>query len=407
LLNKEKWIRLLPDRSRRNSDDNVDGRGDTGKGAATKDDIKHLASRSREIRSKIDNLINESSLLLELDNQLQKGSKVTDEKQVNSDGKLRTDPLELNTTNRNNVNISKYRILDINRRLVKLNEEFASINELIISSSGNIIEKYEKQNDFINIAAHEIRSPCQAIIGHIELLYLEPVNSKKYLDLIANNAERLSLLISNILDASRIDHKTLQIKKEKFSLVKLIEQIIDDLNSRITNDNSQDAQIVFENIQTDIQKTNDTNNENKSIVVSADKGRITQVIFNLLDNAIRFSRENKIIVTLKKGKPIQYKVDKNISGFEGKEETVRLPEQEQLNQREIIVQVKDTGRGIDSKVLDNLFSKFTSDTTTGGTGLGLFISKNIIEAHGGRIWAENNKEHKGATFSFSLPWNLD
>jgi signal transduction histidine kinase len=400
---------MLPDRSRRDSDDNVDGRSDTGKGAGTKDDIKHLASRSREIRSEIDNLINESSLLLELDNQLQKGSKVTDEKQVNSNGKVGTDPLEHDTTNKNNGNISKHRILDINRRLVELNEESASINELIISSNGNIREKYEKQKDFINIAAHEIRSPCQAIIGYVELLNLEPVNSKKYLDLIANNAERLSLLISNILDASRIDHKTLQIKNEKFSLVELIEQIIDDLNSRITNDSCQDAQIVFENIQTDIQKTNDTNNENKSIVVSADKGRITQVIINLLDNAIRFSRGNKIIVTLKKSKPIQYKEDKNIFGFEGKEKTVRLPEQEQeqLNQREITVQVKDTGRGIDSKVLDNLFSKFTTDTTTGGTGLGLFISKNIIEAHGGRIWAENNKEHKGATFSFSLPRNLD
>jgi signal transduction histidine kinase len=308
---------------------------------------------------------------------------------------------------KNNDNFSKNKILDINRRLVELSEELTNINKEIIISNENIIEKYEKQKDFINIAAHELRSPCQAIIGHIELLNLEPANSKKYLDLIAKNAERLSLLISNILDASRIDHNTLKVEKEKFSLVELIEQIIDDLNSRITKDSNQDTQkIIFENIQTDIQKTNGTNNKNIDIIVYADKVRITQVIFNLLDNAIRFSKGNNIIVALRKIMPVQYEDNKNISGIESKKR-IHLQEQEQPDQREVIVEVKDRGRGIDSKVLDNLFSKFTADSTTGGTGLGLYISKNIIEAHGGRIWAENNKDQKGATLSFSLPLNSD
>jgi signal transduction histidine kinase len=387
----------------RNDNDSVDGQSDIGKGGSTKDDITRLASRSREIRSEIHNLVTESSLLLQQNKQLQKTSIEPDQKQVNANGKIGTEPFKLDTTSKNDDDISKHKILDINLRLVELNEELANIINEIISSNENIREKYEKQQDFINIAAHEIRSPCQAIIGYVELLNLEPADSKKHLDLIEKNAERLSLLISNILDASRIDHKTIKIEKVKFNLVQLIEQIIDDLNSRITDgDSNQNTQIIFENIQTVIQKSHDTSEENKNMIVYADKGRITQVIFNLLDNAIRFGKGNKIIVTLKKSIPIQYDAAKDISGIES-EELVRLPEQEKLDQGEIIVQVKDSGRGINSKVLDNLFSKFTSDPTIGGTGLGLYISKNIIQAHGGRIWAENNKDETGATLSFSLP----
>jgi signal transduction histidine kinase len=344
--------------------------------------------------------VSESSLLLQQNNQLQKTSIEPDQKQVNANSKIRIERFELHTTNKNSGNISNHKLLDINQRIAELNEELANINNEIIASNENIGEKYEKQQDFINIAAHEIRGPCQAIIGYVELLNLEPVNIKKHLDLIEKNAERLSLLISNILDASRIDHKTLKIEKVKFSLVELIEQIIDDLNSHITDDRNQNTQIVFENIQTDNRNLPDATN--KKIIICADKGRITQVIFNLLDNAIRYGKGNKIIVTLKKSIPIQYDDAKGISGIES-EELVRLPEQERVDQGEIIVQVKDSGRGINSKVLDNLFSKFTSDSTTGGTGLGLYISKNIIQAHGGRIWAENNKDKKGATLSFSLP----
>ncbi|WP_148687083.1 sensor histidine kinase [Candidatus Nitrosocosmicus hydrocola] len=387
----------------RNDDDSVDGQSDIGKGGATKDDITRLASRSREIRSEIHNLVTDSSLLLQQNKQLQKTSIEPDQKQVNANGKIGTEPFELHTTNKNDDDISKHKILDINRRLVELNEELANIINEIIASNENIREKYEKQQDFINIAAHEIRSPCQAIIGYVELLNLEPADSKKHLDLIEKNAERLSLIISNILDASRIDHKTLKIEKVKFSLVELIEQIIDDLNSRITDDRNQNTQIVFENIQTDNQNLPDAS---KNTIIYADKGRITQVIFNLLDNAIRYGKGNKIIVALKEHTPIHQEDDKEVAHIES-EKLVRLPEQKRLDHGEIIVQVKDSGRGINSKVLDNLFSKFTSDSTAGGTGLGLYISKNIVEAHGGRIWAENNKDQKGATLSFSLPLNLD
>jgi len=163
--------------------------------------------------------------------------------------------------------------------------------------------------------------------------------------------------------------------------------------------------VIFENVQLEYSreinddKEKELDKEVGTVIVDADKGKIIQVIFNLLDNAIRFTTEGKIIVSIRKSvqninsdtKP-QYKDDTNES----------TPEQQP--KEKIIIQIKDAGKGIDSKILPRLFLKFTSDLTTGGTGLGLFISKNIIEAHGGKIWAESKcKDEKGATFSFSLP----
>src|SRR5215469_5569739 len=112
----------------------------------------------------------------------------------------------------------------------------------------------------------------------------------------------------------------------------------------------------------------------QDILIHADKGRISQVISNLLGNAIKFTTQGTIFVGVEKNK----------------------------NNNSVIVSVKDSGQGIDSTILPRLFTKFASKSYK-GTGLGLFISKGIIEAHGGKIWAENNIDGKGATFYFSLP----
>lgn len=128
-------------------------------------------------------------------------------------------------------------------------------------------------------------------------------------------------------------------------------------------------------------------NENKTtinfsskddIFVMADRSRLYQVIANLLDNAIKFTKEGFIDIILQK----------------------------RVKNNEAVVIVRDTGIGIDPEILPRLFSKFATKSETCGTGLGLYISKGIIEAHGGRMWADNNKEdQKGATFYFSLPLN--
>jgi signal transduction histidine kinase len=126
----------------------------------------------------------------------------------------------------------------------------------------------------------------------------------------------------------------------------------------------------------------------QDLFVFADKGRISQVILNLLDNAVKFTRGQGTITVM-----VENRKQK------------REEEHSSNNQKQqILVSIKDTGTGINSEILPRLFTKFVTKSQTGGTGLGLFICKGIIEAHGGRIWAGNNPD-KGSTFAFSLPIN--
>ena len=153
-------------------------------------------------------------------------------------------------TIKNEHNIPKLKILEIIQSLGDLNRELVNVNKDLIASLENLNKKHDMQQEFISIAAHKIRSPCHAIIGYVELLNLEPVNSKRYPKLIARNTERLDLLISNILDASRIDNKTLTLKKEKFDLVELIKQIIEDINDKLKTEKNKNMDVNFLNVTT-------------------------------------------------------------------------------------------------------------------------------------------------------------
>jgi signal transduction histidine kinase len=213
------------------------------------------------------------------------------------------------------------------------------------------------QKEFINIAAHELRTPTQAITGYSELLATEPENGRMYVTPILRNSKRLQRLSEDILDVTRIESQTLKLSKEEFDLSDVILSIIGDYRSLLFD--SED------NISLDIVY------EPNNISLYADKERISQVISNLLSNAIKFTTKGTIRVTAER------------KGFE------------------TIIRVKDTGQGIDPEMFPKLFTKFTTKSSS-GTGLGLFISKSIIEAHGGSIRAENNSDG-GATFSFTLP----
>ncbi len=300
--------------------------------------------------------------------------------------------------------ISESEVYTSQNRLLGLVHELASINKDLIISLKNLDKKYEQQREFINIAAHEIRSPCHAIIGYVELLNLGSEDDTKYLASITRNAERLSLLISNILDASRIDNKTLSLKKVVFDLIKLIDQIIEDKINEFAKEKRENITITREisnssyNNKNEFIDTSKIKQENDSseimIFVNADKARITQVIFNLLDNAINFTTKGNIVFTIEENNDSSNKnrIDNSINKHE---------------KRETVIRIKDPGVGIDPKILPGIFSKFTSDFTTGGTGLGLFIAKSIVEAHGGKIWAQNNEDGNGATVSFSLPLDMN
>ena len=224
------------------------------------------------------------------------------------------------------------------------------------------------QKEFINIAAHELRTPIQPILGLTEAMYSKIKDEKQLeiLEIIIRNAKRLKRLTDNLLDITKIESQSLMLNKEKLNLNILISEVLKDYVNK--QKNQQKVKIVYDF------------NHKEDIIIEADRDRLVQVIHNLLDNALKFTTYNQQMIFVI--------IDKK---NEGKEE------------EEVIVSVKDTGEGISNKILSKLFTKFATSDPTTGTGLGLYICKNIIEAHGGRIWAENNSDENGAIFSFTLP----
>lgn len=247
-------------------------------------------------------------------------------------------------------------------------------NERVLNEKLKANDKAQK--DFINIAAHELRTPIQPIIGLSEVLRQRKLEGQlqqdKILDTIIRNAKRVQNLSEDLLDVARIESNSLSLKKEKFNLNQLILNAITDSRNYIASENmsSNNNNINIEPIF----------KEKVDIYLEADKNRINQVILNLLVNAIRFTKKGTITITI-----------------ETKER-----EYDDVGDKVVVIAIKDSGTGIAAKIFPKLFTKFAS-VSQGGTGLGLFISKNIIEAHGGRMWAENNQNDNGATFSFSLP----
>jgi signal transduction histidine kinase len=231
-------------------------------------------------------------------------------------------------------------------------------------------ESIKMQQEFINIASHEMKTPTQAILAYSDLFRRHPERRDEMIQAISRNAVRLQKLTEDILDVTRIESNTLKLKKEYFNLNEKIRNAIDDAR-HVQNDSNNGIKISFNT------ETKENLESNQNITIEADKLRIYQVIFNLLSNAIKFT--NKVA-----GNSISIATVKD------------------MENNQVIVSVKDTGEGIDHEILQKLFTKFATKSFE-GTGLGLFISKSIVEAHGGKIWAENNKDCKGATFYFSLP----
>jgi signal transduction histidine kinase len=258
----------------------------------------------------------------------------------------------------------------------------------IFENFWNQIKQYDElklrddmQKDFINIASHEMKTPTQAILGYTELLQNHPERREEMIQAIHRNVIRLQKLTSDILDVARIENRTLKLNKEKFDINIKISNVIRDVEKQISDSNK--LKILF-------------TEPSEAIFVEADKVRIYQVIANLLNNAIKFTKEGTISVSVK----VTQKNGGNKE--EEKEEGRDYGSNSSSSSRHVIVSIKDSGAGIDPEILPRLFTKFATKSDK-GTGLGLFISKSIIEAHGGKIWAENNSDGKGAMFAFILP----
>jgi signal transduction histidine kinase len=280
--------------------------------------------------------------------------------------------------------------------------ELQESNRLLGVTNEQLRERDRMQNEFINIAAHEMRTPIQPILGLSDIILQRILNIAKQLqrgeeeivyeqlrdsfsgptrsnsifrsslslsvgkiipmvEIISRNAKRLEKLTNNLLDVTRIENnKSLDLSKELFAIDSVIRDCIIDANQHIGKKN-----LKFSYVPAD---------DNQQVIIKADKTRIAQVLMNLLDNSINSSQEGIISVTTT--------IDPDTNN--------------------ITVSVKDGGSGINPNIIPRLFSKFATASER-GTGLGLYISKKIIDAHGGKIWAENNKDGKGATFGFTLP----
>ena len=257
----------------------------------------------------------------------------------------------------------KTSVMNRTLELKRANDSLIESNRLLEAANEQLKVHDRMQKEFINVAAHELRTPIMPILGDAQYIERQFDNDdpriqieKDQVSSLIRNAKRLDILASDILDVTRIESKSLKLNKQKFNLKDIILSNLADIK-RFEYEGS-----VFP----DIKYTP------KDIIVNADKGRLSQVIANLLSNAIKFT-------------------DKGVISIETSE-----------SDGEVIATIRDSGSGIDPEIFPKLFSKFITKSDR-GTGLGLFISKSIIESHGGKIWAENNRFEPGATFYFSLP----
>ncbi|HET6640433.1 MAG TPA: sensor histidine kinase [Nitrososphaeraceae archaeon] len=256
---------------------------------------------------------------------------------------------------------------EVTRRTKELHDSNKQLTE-----ANNQLERNNKlQKEFINIAAHELRTPIQPILGLSEIVAKENKDKDldKYLEVIFRNAKRLRKLTENILDVTRIESKMLKLNKEPVRIHDLLLSMVKEYRTEvIKEDHARQVRLLYRP---------NVDGDPANIVVEADMSRLMQIISNLLNNALRFSRK------------------------EGGEIEVTLSEHSEGDNKFAVVNVTDYGEGIDPRIEANLFTMFSTNSYD-GTGLGLYLCKNLVEAQGGKIWAKNNPRARGAVFGFYL-----
>lgn len=257
--------------------------------------------------------------------------------------------------------------------LKKSNRQLANLYKQVIATNEQMKTSSNMQKEFINVAAHELRAPIQPILGLAEVLRQQnqqPDNredqmsseNNELLNVIIRNAKRLQQLTENILDVTKIENNSMELNKEEFILNKAVLESFTDFANQLNKGQKENVKLIMALDEGDV-------------LVVADKHRINQVINNLLNNALKFTKQGQVTLSTEKEKKYG---------------------------KEAIVKIQDSGPGIDPDIMPRLFTKFATKSYS-GTGLGLFISKSIVETHGGKMWAENNLDGKGATFLFTLP----
>jgi signal transduction histidine kinase len=255
-----------------------------------------------------------------------------------------------------------------NSKLDVMTRELTNSNISLQRANAQLKEQEKIQKEFINVAAHELRTPIQPILGLSGILQskIRNADQREMLNIVIRNARRLQRLSQDILDVSKIESRLLKLSRSRVDLTEVIKTVISDINNTPDSvTDNRNVNIVFQ--------------PKEPIIVNADRDRLYQVISNLLKNALKFTEDGTVSINIE-----------------------RKRDNDSNNHAEAVVTITDSGKGIDPEILPRLFSKFATKSDT-GTGLGLYISRAIIEAHGGKMWAQNNPNGSGATFSFSLP----
>jgi two-component system, OmpR family, phosphate regulon sensor histidine kinase PhoR len=270
-------------------------------------------------------------------------------------------------------------VFDYELKLPELSGRWLRVNAAVISNSagereGTILVFHDltrlkqlerTREDFVANVSHELRTPLSLIKGYVETLLdgarNNPEVAERFLKIIERNAERLDLLIQDLLTISALESGRMKLDLQPVELRSLVEKIFSDLHSRAEN---KDVKLA---------------NELPELTATADVNRLEQVLANLVDNAIKYGRaQGKVVVGGKK-----------------------------LDDGRLEIFVQDDGPGIPAEALDRVFERFyrvdkARSRDQGGTGLGLSIVKHIVQAHGGEVWVKSELG-KGATFFFTLP----
>ena len=238
----------------------------------------------------------------------------------------------------------------------QLNKKIHQIEKL----NKNLSEQNSKKDDFISIATHELKSPIHPILGFAELAKTGIMSNDEAWDGVVEMATQLQNLIGVILDANHIDRQSLKLSFSEINLKSIITQKV------MISKASPDCMVPI------VSELGD------DMIISGDEVRLGEVFQNLLNNSVKFTETGLI----------------KVSGYVDK------------SNNEVLLRFSDTGKGIPKDVENHIFDKFVtknSESQKPGTGLGLFVSKGIIESHGGKIYANNNFLEKGATFTIILP----
>ena len=281
-------------------------------------------------------------------------------------------------------------------------EVLSKNNKELQLANKELVKKNTQQKEFINTAAHELRTPTQAITGYIELideLFKDLLDKKikivlrdqgkestilqlsKYQQLVLKNTTRLSDLINDLLDLAKIDllDSNVRLNKEKVDLIQEIKDFKDNYQTPRRKKGTHNNIVL----KIDDKLVSNNNYNNSKILAEIDRIRFSQILNNIINNSFKFSNENsKVTITIK--------------------ESVDMKNTSDMDNKIGVISISDEGRGISQDMLPHLFERFVTDSES-GTGLGLYITKKLVEAHGGKIWAYNNNNGKGCTFEFTLP----